>query len=77
MCVASSEIRPIVCQRLQAPNRVQRRIDAKTPRETKCLCFFSERLSIAYITNPWAPVKWITAPHRVTIDEIMSNENVT
>ena len=31
---------------------------------------FSDRLSKAYITNPWAPVKWITAPHRVTMNEI-------
>ena len=30
------------------------------------LCFFCERLSIAYITNPWAPVEENTGPHRVT-----------
>ena len=33
------------------------------------LCVLSERLSKAYITNPWAPAKCITGPHRVTIDE--------
>ena len=24
----------------------------------------------AYITNPWAPVKWITGPHMVMINQI-------
>ena len=31
---------------------------------------FSERLSKAYITNPRAPVRWITGPHRATLNEI-------
>ena len=28
-------------------------------------CHLSERLSIAQITNPWAPVEETTGPHRV------------
>ena len=33
--------------------------------------FLTERLSIAYITNPWAPVKWTTGPHRVTTNYVL------
>ena len=32
-------------------------------------CLYAQSLSIAYITNPWAPVKWITGPRRVTKNE--------
>ena len=37
-------------------------------------CIFSERLSIAYITNPWAPVDETTGPHRVTMKKIKNLE---
>ena len=36
------------------------------------IIWLSEQLSKAYITNPWAPVKWIAGPHRVAIDGIKS-----
>ena len=33
------------------------------------LFVLSERLPIAYITNPWAPVEETTGPHRVTMEK--------
>ena len=37
--------------------------------------FVSERLSIAYITNPWAPMEETTGPRRVTNKQIKNQGN--
>ena len=64
---------PIACRKETVsflPSATDRSRSSRQPRLFLVVCLLSERLSIAYITNPWAPVNEFTGPHRVTINNI-------